>query len=99
MRLLIPVALCCAALNAGTTKPYKDVADATRDILRFHITQKTCALYVAPHSGALGPVAFGRDIDEGMVRWNFCPGGTMVACSKVPSAAGDTILTGIPWSR
>ncbi|MBX2974275.1 MAG: hypothetical protein KF797_14355, partial [Flavobacteriales bacterium] len=70
-----------------------------RDIMRFHITQKTCALYVALHSGALGPVAFGRDIDEGMVRWNVCPGGTMVACAKVPTAGGDTLLTGIPWSH
>ncbi len=67
------------------------------DIAHFNLTQKTCALYVAVHSGALGHVGFGRDIDDEMVRWNLCPGGNMVACVKASNANGDTVITGIPW--
>ena len=44
-------------------------------------------------------IAFGRDLDDSMVRWNTCPGGTMVACVVAPTATGDTVITGIPWSH
>jgi hypothetical protein len=67
------------------------------DLLDLDLIQRTCALYVAVRSSAWdGPIAFGRDIDDSMVHWNLCPGGNMVACIKTPSAAGDTIITGIP---
>lgn len=68
----------------------------SKDPLAFDLSQKTCALFFAPHTAALGPVGFGRDIDDDMVRWNTCPGGTMVACKKVPTADGDTVITGLP---
>ena len=67
-------------------------------VLNFNIVQRTCALYVAVRSNVWQePIAFGRDIDESMVRWNVCPGGNMVACAAAPTANGDTIRTGIPW--
>ncbi|MEZ4789396.1 MAG: hypothetical protein R2811_05205 [Flavobacteriales bacterium] len=66
------------------------------DPLRFKLVQKTCALFVAPHTAALGPVGFGRDIDDDMVRWNTCPGGTLVACKVTTTASGDTLITGLP---
>jgi hypothetical protein len=72
-------------------------ATPTPDLLDLDLIQRTCALYVAVRSSAWdGPIAFGRDIDDSMVHWNLCPGGNMVACVKTPSAAGDTIITGIP---
>lgn len=70
---------------------------AVRDVLGFDIVQRTCALYVAIRSGALEGSAFGRDVDDGMARWNMCPGGTMIACAITPTANGDTVITGIPW--
>ncbi|HRH68067.1 MAG TPA: hypothetical protein PLB89_01040 [Flavobacteriales bacterium] len=73
-------------------------AGGQRDLLDFNILQHTCALYVALRSSAWeGPIAFGREMDDSMVHWNMCPGGTMVACTVTPSADGDTIITGIPW--
>ena len=68
------------------------------DLSGFDLVQRTCALYVAIRSGALeDQFAFGRDIEDIAVRWNFCPGGTMVACATVPTANGDSTLTGLPW--
>jgi len=66
-----------------------DIADA-------HLVQRTCALYVALRSNVWGPPAFGREVDEAMVRWNTCPGGTMVACTVSPNANGEVVITGIP---
>lgn len=68
------------------------------DLLDFGILQKTCALYVAVRSSAWkGPLAFGREVDDSMVHWNLCPGGTKVACKVIETADGDTVITGIPW--
>lgn len=68
-----------------------------KDAFYFDIVQRTCALYVALRSGAFkSPVEFGRDVDDTMVHWNMCPGGTMVAC-VAPAANGDTTRVGIPW--
>jgi hypothetical protein len=67
------------------------------DLLAFDLVHRTCALYVAVRSRALDTeIAFGRDIDQDMVHWNLCPGGTMVACASVPAANGDPMLVGIP---
>jgi hypothetical protein len=71
---------------------------AHRDLLDFGILQKTCALYVAVRSSAWkGPLAFGREVDDSMVQWNFCPGGKKVACKVSTTASGDTVITGIDW--
>ena len=68
------------------------------DISHVLITQRTRALYVALRSHAWNePVAFGSDLEDNVVHWNMCPGGTMVACAVTPTANGDTIVTGIPW--
>ncbi len=73
-------------------------APADIDLFDFIFDQKTCALYVAVRSAALQtPLAFGRDIDDSMVRWNKCPGGEMVACKVTPQPNGGVIVTGIPW--
>ena len=75
-------------------------SDHTVNVLDFDIINRTCALYVAVRSSAWQEtIAFGRDIDESMVRWNVCPGGNMVACVVAPTANGDTVITGIPWSH
>lgn len=64
----------------------------------FDIVQRTCALYVAVRSRAFeGEASFGQEPDAAAVHWNMCPGGTMVACAKAPTASGDSVLTGIPW--
>jgi hypothetical protein len=76
------------------------LADAKTALLDFNIIQRTCALYVAVRASAWEEtIAFGRDIDDSMVRWNVCPGGTMVACAVAPTGNGDTVITGIPWSN
>jgi hypothetical protein len=68
------------------------------DLRYFDVVQHTCALYVALRSAAWErPVSFGQALEEVDVQWNMCPGGTMVACAKVPTADGDSVLTGIPW--
>jgi len=68
------------------------------DLRHFDVVQHTCALYVALRSSAWErPVSFGQTLDELEVQWNMCPGGTMVACAKVPMADGDSVITGIPW--
>lgn len=78
-------------LNVHATSTKKDLID-------LNIIQRTCALYVALRSSAWeGPIAFGMDMDDSLVHWNMCPGGTMVACVKVPTADGDSVMTGIPW--
>lgn len=80
------------------TEVFDPNAYPSPDLLEFDLLQRTCALYVAVRSSAWeGPIAFGRDIDDSMVHWNMCPGGTMVACVKAPAANGDTVITGIPW--
>ena len=77
---------------------FDPLAGVHRDLLDFNILQSTCALYVALRSSAWeGPIAFGREMDDSMVHWNKCPGGTMVACAVTPTANGDTIITGVPW--
>lgn len=81
--------------TAGTIGVY-DAGDA----FKFDLTQHTCALYVAVRSAAFeSPLEFGREVDDSMVHWNMCPGGKMLACSVTPTANGDTIVTGIPWSH
>lgn len=77
--------------HVGSTAPHGNV-------LALDMVQRTCALYVAVRSSAWqGPVAFGRELDDSMIHWNKCPGGSMVACADVPTANGDTIRTGIPF--
>lgn len=68
------------------------------DAIVFDTAQRTCALFVAVRSGALeDPAVFGGEIDDSMVHWNLCPGGTMVACAPASAADGNTIPVGIPW--
>jgi hypothetical protein len=84
--------------SMSTFEPVTTMAVDVPDIDHVLLTQRTCALYVALRSHAWNePIAFGRDLDDSMVHWNMCPGGTMVACVKAPDAQGDTIITGIPW--
>lgn len=66
----------------------------------FNIMQRNCALYVAVRSSAWnGPIAFGGEMNDSKVHWNYCPGGDKVACVKTPTTSGDTLITGIPWSH
>lgn len=66
------------------------------DLTNVDLVQRTCALYVAMRSHALrDPIAFGRELESAAVRWNYCPGGTMVACTKVATATGDSVITGL----
>jgi hypothetical protein len=95
-----------ASAGKISDKPLSDhtlrerLIDAETSVLNFNIIQRTCALYVAVRSSAWEEtIAFGRDIDDSMVRWNVCPGGTMVACAVAPTVNGDTVITGIPWSH
>lgn len=68
------------------------------DAIAHDVAQRTCALFVAVRSGALeDPAVFGGEIDDTMVHWNLCPGGTMVACAPASAADGNTIPVGIPW--
>lgn len=63
----------------------------------FDVIQRTCAMYVAMHSAAFrAPIAFDRTIDDGLVHWNKCPSGNMVACATV-SPVTDPAQPGIPW--
>jgi hypothetical protein len=72
--------------------------DTQVDLLTFDLVQRNCALYVAMRSGSLiSPIAFGRDMDGTVVRWNMCSTGTMVACASTTTANGDTVRVGIPW--
>jgi hypothetical protein len=85
-----------------TTRPgaFRIVAAVDINPASFDIVQRTCALYVAVRSGSLeSAVAFGRDIDDDMVRWNMCPSGTMVACASVSDHDAEPILPGIPWTH
>lgn len=91
--LLWSLSSCTHPPGERPTGPLKAIS---LDPLRFQLVQKTCALFVAPHTAALGPVGFGRDIDDEMVRWNTCPGGTLVACKKTATPSGDTVITGLP---
>ncbi len=107
--LLFVVSVSCAShqeemVADGTDQPEKAIlafdplAGVQRDLLDFNILQQTCALYVALRSSAWeGPIAFGREMDDSMVHWNMCPGGTMVACAVTPGANGVPVVTGIPW--
>lgn len=97
MRPLISALIATLLVCASGTAPHAAGAPHASDIATTDLTQQTCALYVSIRSAALDPVPFGRMIDDGMVRWNKCPGGTMVACVKVPTANGDSLLTGIHW--
>ncbi len=79
---------------------FDPLAGAGRELLAWDIVQRTCALYVTIRSAALErPIPFGAGMDESMVHWNKCPGGTMIACKAVPTANGDSVVTGIPWSH
>ncbi|MBL7945345.1 MAG: hypothetical protein JNN32_04730 [Flavobacteriales bacterium] len=107
MRLLLaaPLFAACSTTpglepsgSKSTFGPVTSIAVDVPDIDHVVLTQRTCALYVALRSHAWKePIAFGRDLDDSMVQWNMCPGGTMVACVKAPDAHGDTVITGIPW--
>ncbi len=78
---------------------FDPVSDVSKDLFAWDIVQRTCALYVTVRSAALErPIPFGAGMDASMVHWNKCPGGTMVACTVVPAANGDTVVTGIPWA-
>jgi hypothetical protein len=62
------------------------------------LVYRTCALYVAIRSGAFTHAAsFDTDLEEVTIHWNMCSEGNMVACAKVPTAAGDSVNVGIPW--
>lgn len=68
------------------------------DALHLDMVQRTCAMYVAVRSAAFAaPLAFGNEVEDSMVHWNLCPGGTMVACATVPTTTGDSVMVGIPW--
>ena len=68
------------------------------DPTAFDLLHATCALYVAVRSSAWeGPLAFGMEADDTMVHWNFCPGGTMVACAPAPASPDGPAHVGIPW--
>ena len=78
---------------------FDPLAGASRALLNWDIVQRTCALYVAVRSAALErPIPFGAGMDDSMVHWNKCPGGTMLACTTLPTANGDSVVTGIPWA-
>lgn len=90
--------------SLATQQPYdserpKDLTAAVDiDLFELGILQRTCALYVALKTHAFdGPVTFGGDMNDSMLHWNKCPGGTMVACKVTPTANGDSVITGIPW--
>lgn len=92
-----PHAEATADVPLEKTASFGPWASPAPDLLHLDLIQRTCALYVAVRSSAWeGPIAFGRDMDDSMVHWNTCPGGTMVACVRTPSAGGDTLITGIP---
>jgi hypothetical protein len=107
MRILFIAPLLAACSTSPRTQPAElmrkfhpimSFSASAPDIDHILLTQRTCALYVALRSHAWNePIAFGRDLDDSMVHWNMCPGGTMVACVKAPDAQGDTIITGVPW--
>lgn len=79
---------------------FDPLAGANNDLYHWDIIQRTCALYVTIRSAALErPIPFGAGMDASMVHWNKCPGGTMIACKAVPTANGDSVVTGIPWSH
>lgn len=73
-------------------------AKAEKGLLDFDTVQRTCALYVAIRSHAIeASIGFGQELDDVAIHWNMCPSGNMVACAKVPTANGDSTLTGIPF--
>ena len=79
---------------------FDPLAGARNDLYHWDIIQRTCALYVTIRSAALeNPIPFGGVIEDSMVHWNTCAGGTMIACAVVPAANGDSVVTGIPWSH
>lgn len=70
---------------------------STLTIAADELIQHTCALYVAVRSHAWDDqISFGREMDGSAVHWNTCPGGTMVACKVMPTANGDSVISGIP---
>ncbi|HNU55940.1 MAG TPA: hypothetical protein PKN30_05055 [Flavobacteriales bacterium] len=93
---ILTLLLLASCGHAPADRPGSYMKNGHPDLLHFQLAQKTCALFVAPHTAALGPVGFGRDIDDDMVRWNTCPGGSLVACKKVATAEGDSVITGLP---
>ena len=93
-----PVTASPATMHERTSRLIGRSAALKLDLADADLIQRTCALYVAVRSHALKErIAFGRDMEDPMVRWNTCPGGTMVACAIAPTANGDTVITGIPW--
>ena len=107
MRILIIAPFLAACTTSPRTQPAEllrkfhpimSFATSTPKIDHVLLPQRTCALYVALRSHAWKePIAFGRDLDDSMVHWNMCPGGTMVACVRTSNVQGDTVITGIPW--
>ncbi len=107
LALMVPSASCGDGRDADMEPPssplhplslHESVADRQSDAFAFDVAQRVCALYVAVRSGALeDPAFFGSEVDDTMIHWNMCPGGTMVACAPAPGANGDTTRTGIPW--
>ncbi|MGV3638772.1 MAG: hypothetical protein ACO1NQ_14110 [Flavobacteriales bacterium] len=103
--LIVPILAACSGPSTrqpadlhGNIRSMRNWVAHAPDIDRVNLTQRTCALYVALRSHAWKePIAFGRDLDDGLVHWNMCPGGTMVACASAPTASGDSVITGIPW--
>jgi hypothetical protein len=106
--LVVLIASCANEPRAGVAAappPMQYLADPEArpvvsmvDALHLDLVQRTCAMYVAVRSAAFAaPLAFGNDVEDSMVHWNLCPGGTMVACATVPAANGDSVMVGIPW--
>jgi hypothetical protein len=94
-----PMALSSPAPKGQASRPYGRSVALKLDIADADLIQRTCALYVTVRSHALkDQISFGREVDDHMVRWNTCPGGTMVACAVAPTANGDTVVTGIAWT-
>jgi hypothetical protein len=92
--------LAAAALVLIIGSPRPVVLSAPTQVLHeTHHIQRNCALFVAQRSAAwAAQPAFGSELSGANVRWNHCPGGTMVACVAAPTAQGDTVYQGIAWS-
>lgn len=105
MHIAPPLALLVLSLasctGGRTPPPFLDRMAAPLpplDVMAVDLTQANCALFVAVRSHALEEnLAFGGTVDEQLIHWNMCPGGTMVACATVPGPQGEPLRTGIPW--
>ncbi|MBK9760006.1 MAG: hypothetical protein IPO90_08565 [Flavobacteriales bacterium] len=89
LALLFASCSCDPDTEAGSIPLAQPVVTKTRsavdDPCVYDLVQTTCALYVAVRSASLEkPVAFGNDINAGMVRSNMCPA-LEVACRAMPA--------------